>query len=226
MCNALVCLVNMDPLILAYTQRGTVHKADACTLAQENFLDEHLQRDGNLTFQFNETVDYRLPLSRLTSIGIYRGYAENLYLAARNALKKNGYSFIHSLKGTEYFRTLLNQGGLPVNYIKNNDGNMGNFSRFLKGLVRELSMINYDWNGEDNSIIEQFNCISYLGKAFKNENIYDVAMQIAHAIIMDDNTLLPYDDTDASLAELTKSLKKEYTRARSCLLYTSPSPRD
>ena len=35
------------------------------------------------------------------SIGIYRGYAENLYLAARNALKKNGYTFIHSLKGTE-----------------------------------------------------------------------------------------------------------------------------
>ena len=60
----------MDPLILAYTQRGTVHKADACTLAQENFLDEHLQRDGNLTFQFNETVDYRLPLSRLTSLNI------------------------------------------------------------------------------------------------------------------------------------------------------------
>ena len=119
------------------------------------------------------------------SIGIYRAYAENLYLAARNALKKNGYTFIHSLKGTEYFRTLLNQGGLPVNYIKNNDGNMGSFSRFLKGLVRELSMINYDWNDKDNSIIEQFNCISYLGKAFKNENIYDVAMQIAHAIIMD-----------------------------------------
>lgn len=149
------------------------------------------------------------------SIGIYRGYAENLYIAARKALKRNGYTFIHSLKGTEYFRTLLNQGGLPVNYIKNNDGNMGSFSRFLKGLVRELSMINYDWNDGDNSIIEQFNCISYLGKAFKNENIYDVAMQIAHAIIMDDNTLLPYDDTDVSLSELTQSLKKEYTRAKS-----------
>ena len=53
LCDALEGLVNMDPLILAYTQRGTVHKADACTLAQENFLDEHLQRDGNLTFQFN-----------------------------------------------------------------------------------------------------------------------------------------------------------------------------
>ena len=70
MCNALVCLVNMDPLILAYTQRGSVHKADACTLAQENLLDEHHQRDGNLTFQFKETVDYRLTLFRLTSLNI------------------------------------------------------------------------------------------------------------------------------------------------------------
>ena len=35
------------------------------SIAQKNLLDEHYQRDGNLTFQFNETVDYRLPLSRL-----------------------------------------------------------------------------------------------------------------------------------------------------------------
>lgn len=147
-------------------------------------------------------------------IGLSRSYSDDLYMAARKALIKYGYSFIHSLKGTEYFRTLLNQGGLPVNYIKRSDSNMGNFSRFLKGLVRELSIINYDWSNDDNSIIQQFSCISYLGKAFKNDNIYDVSMQIAHAIIMDDNALLPYDDTDASLAELTSSLKKEYTRAK------------
>ena len=148
------------------------------------------------------------------SLGLNREYAESVYMAARKALKRNGYKFIHSLKGTEYFRTLLNQGGLPVNYIKNNDGNMGNFTRFLKGLVSELSIVNYDWNNEDRSIIQQFNCISYLGKSFKNENIFDVAMQIAHAIIMDDNSLLPYDDTDESLSLLTKSLKKEYTHAK------------
>ena len=70
LCDALECLVNMDSLIPAYTQRGAVHKADACTLAQENLLDEHYQWDGYLTFQFNETVDYRLPLSRLTSANI------------------------------------------------------------------------------------------------------------------------------------------------------------
>ena len=149
-----------------------------------------------------------------TGIGLSYIYGEDLYMAARSALKKHGYTFIHSLKGTEYFRTLLNQGGLPVNYIKKNDSNISTFSRFLKGLVRELTSINIDWSSTDHTIIQQFSCISYLGKSFKNENIYDVSMQIAHAIIMDDNTLLPYDDTDASLAELTKSLKKEYTRAQ------------
>lgn len=147
-------------------------------------------------------------------IGLRRVYGEDLFMAARSALEKHGYTFLHSLKGTEYFRTLLNQGGLPVNYIINSDGNFGSYSRFLRGLVRELSIIGYDWNHDDHTIIQQFGCISYLGKAFKNENIYDVSMQIAHAIITDDNSLLPYDDTDASLAELTKSLKKEYTRAK------------
>ncbi len=158
--------------------------------------------------------DYPSKEGVATDLGLPKNKAEDLYKAARHALEKNRYTFFRSLKGTEYFRTLLNQGGLPVNYIKNNDGNMSNFSRFLKGLVRELSVINYDWNEEDNSTIQQFSCISYLGKAFKNENIYDVAMQIAHAIIMDDNTLLPYDDTDASFVELTESLKREYTRAK------------
>ena len=147
-------------------------------------------------------------------IGLSRDLSDKLYMTARNALLRNGYTFLHSLKGTEYFRTLLNQGGLPINYIKNS-GNLGCFSRFLKELVSELSTINYDWNEIDSSIIRQFNCVSYLGKAFKNENIYDVSMQIAHAIIAEEKNLLPYDDTDESLAELTRSLETAYTRAKS-----------
>lgn len=146
-------------------------------------------------------------------IGIHSSYANELYKATREALQKHGYTFLHSLKGTLYFRTLLNQGGLPINYITNS-GNMGNYSRFLKELVSELSLINIDWNEVDSSIIQQFNCISYLGKAFKNENIYDVSMQIAHAVIVGEKDILPYDDTDASLAELTKSLETAYSRAK------------
>ena len=147
-------------------------------------------------------------------IGLDRHYAEDLFKAAKSALIRRHCRFIRTFHGTQYFRTLLNQGGMPINYIKNNDSNLGSYSRFLKGLVRELSTINYDWSNEDNSIIQQLNCVSYLAKSFKNENIYDVSMQIAHAIIANDTNLLPYDDTDASLVELTESLQQEYNRAK------------
>lgn len=148
-------------------------------------------------------------------LGIPVKYSTDLFNAARSALKKYKYTFIHSQKGTEYFRTLLNQGGLPVKYIRHSDNEFGGFKRFLSGLVRELSSINIDWNNYDTSIIQQFNCISYLSKAYKNENIYDVAFQIAHAIIMEDNNLLPYDDSNSSsLSSLTDSLKREYRRSK------------
>ena len=70
------------------------------------------------------------------SLGLSRGYAEKLYLAAREALEKHKFTFIHSLKGTEYFRSLLNQGGLPVNYIKNNEGNSTSRRTFQGRSVR------------------------------------------------------------------------------------------
>lgn len=147
-------------------------------------------------------------------LGLPRNCWEELYKAARHGLKSHGFTFIHSLKGNEYFRTLLNQGGLPVNYIKKGT-NLSGFSRFLMGLVEELSSINIDWNDNNLDLIKSFNCISYLAKAFKNDNIYDVSLQIAHAIISKEDNWLPYDDSDSSLSELTKSLKKEYQRVKS-----------
>ena len=73
-------------------------------------------------------------------LGLPRPCWNQLYKAARHGLESHGFTFIHSLKGNEYFRTLLNQGGLPVNYIKNGN-NLSGFSRFLIGLVEELSLI-------------------------------------------------------------------------------------
>lgn len=105
------------------------------------------------------------------AIGLPASCWETLYKAARQGLKSQGFSFINSLKGNEYFRTLLNQGGLPVNYIKNGN-NLGGFSRFLIGLVEELSSVNVDWNENNIDLIKNFNCVAYLGKAFKNDNIY------------------------------------------------------
>lgn len=191
----------------ALKQTLRCHTSDLARYGEEAALcyAEWWRRDYRGTIPSKEDV--------AMGIGLHRRLGDDLYMAARKALQKHGYVFLHSLKGTEYFRTLLNQGGLPVNYIKNS-GNIGNFSKFLKELVSELSSINLDWNDVDSSIIQQFNCISYLGKAFRNENIYDVSMQIAHAIIVGEKELLPYDDTDASLAELTKSLETAYSIAK------------
>ena len=75
-------------------------------------------------------------------IGLPQYCWERLYKAARNGLRNHGFTFMHSLKGNEYFRTLLNQGGLPVNYIKNGT-NLGGFSRFLIGLVEGLDCNEY-----------------------------------------------------------------------------------
>lgn len=191
----------------ALKQTLRCHTSDLAKYGEEAALcyAEWWRRDYRGTIPSKEDV--------AMGIGLHRRLGDDLYMAARKALQKHGYAFLHSLKGTEYFRTLLNQGGLPVNYIKNS-GNIGYFSKFLKELVSELSSINLDWNEVDSSIIQQFNCISYLGKAFRNENIYDVSMQIAHAIIVGEKELLPYDDTDVSLAELTKSLETAYSRAK------------
>lgn len=191
----------------ALKQTLRIHTSDLAKYGEEAALcyAEWWRRDYKGNIPSKEDV--------AMGIGIHSSYANELYKAAREALQKHGYTFLHSLKGTLYFRTLLNQGGLPINYITNS-GNMGNYSRFLKELVSELSLINIDWNEVDSSIIQQFNCISYLGKAFKNENIYDVSMQIAHAVIVEEKDILPYDDTDASLAELTKSLETAYSSAK------------
>lgn len=138
---------------------------------------------------------------------------DELYLAARKALLNHHFRIISVSQRREYFRTMLGQGGIPVNYVKAGS-NFSNYSAFLRGLVHELSVINYDWNDADSSIVQNLNCISRLPRSFQNESIYDISLQIAHAIITDDDTLLPYDSDDRSLAELTKGLKREHERAR------------
>lgn len=150
-----------------------------------------------------------------TSLGLDSRFADTLFVAAKESLRRRGYTFIRSQFRCEYFRTLLNQGGLPLNYIMKAN-NLGAFSRFLRGLVEELSSINYNWNEIDISVIKQFNCISYLSDSFKNDSIYDVSMQIAHAIIREDKSLLPYDEVDSnsSLKELTRSLEVTYKNVR------------
>lgn len=56
--------------------------------------------NGNIPSKEDVAVEIGLDICR----------AGELYMAARMALQRNGFTFIHSIKRTEYFRTLLNQG--------------------------------------------------------------------------------------------------------------------
>ena len=138
--------------------------------------------------------------------------AEELYKSAKRALCELKFKFISGNR-IEYFRTMLSQGGIPINYIKSGT-NLSSYKRFLSGLVRELSSINYDWNICDSNILERLNCVSYLATSFHNSSIYDVSIQIARAIICEDDEYLPYDSSDKDLSDLTESLRNEYSNVK------------
>ena len=93
--------------------------------------------------------------------------------------------------------------------------NLSSYKNFLKGLVRELTILNVDWNETDASFVSTLGCVAYLPSSFQNDSIYDISLQVAHAIIEGNNDLLPYDADERALGDLTSSLRNEYKRAKS-----------
>ena len=56
LCYFLERFMNMDSLVLAYPQGGTVNEADTCAFAPKHLLDEQNQWDSHLFFLFDKTV--------------------------------------------------------------------------------------------------------------------------------------------------------------------------
>ena len=146
-----------------------------------------------------------------SDLGVYD--SEDLYKAARKALSDRHFPFIKTTR-TEYFRTLLCQGGIPMRHITSGN-NLSRYKNFLKGLVRELTILNVDWNETDSSFVSSLGCVAHLPSSFHNDSIYDISLQVAHAIIDGNNDLLPYDADERALGDLTSSLRNEYKKAKS-----------
>lgn len=144
------------------------------------------------------------------SIGIPLEAGDDLYYSARESLKKWGVAFLHDNR-YHYFRTLLAQGGLPLNHVINNKTNFGTYKQFLRGLVRELTNLNTDYSSD---IVPKLDCVGYLPKSFNNSSIYDISVQIAHAIIEGREDLLPYDSQKSDLKDLTNSLRQTVEQTR------------
>lgn len=145
------------------------------------------------------------------SVGIPADESDALYRYARRAMRQWGFRPIHDTR-YHYFRSLLLQGGLPMNHVVNNSSNFNNYKVFLKSLVHDLSNITTDFTAD---IVPQLSCVSYLPKSFCNNSIYEISVQIAHAIIEGREDLLPYDSSKGGeLKELTDSLRKTANQAR------------
>lgn len=145
------------------------------------------------------------------SVGIPTAKSDALYRYARRAMRQWGFRPIHDTR-YHYFRSLLLQGGLPMNHVVNNSNNFNNYKVFLKSLVHDLSNITTEFTAD---IVPQLSCVSYLPKSFCNNSIYEISVQIAHAIIEGREDLLPYDSSKGGeLKELTDSLRKTASQAR------------
>lgn len=145
------------------------------------------------------------------SAGISSEGSDALYKAARKAMRIWGIKPIHDTH-YHFFRSLLLQGGLPINHVVNNKGNFNNYSVFLRSLVKDMSNLNTEFTTD---IIPRLSCVSYLPKSFCNNSIYEISIQIARAIIEDREDLLPYDSSkQGELRELTSSLQRTAQQAK------------
>lgn len=146
------------------------------------------------------------------NLGLSNCYSDDFYKVAKRGAQQLGFKFIQKDGRHYYFRTMLLQGGLPINYIRQNQSGFSGYKQFLIGLVKEVKAIDVDWNNTD--FIYTLPCINYLPISFNNEGIFDLSLQIAHAIIEGRDDLLPYDAQDGEWENLTNELKRESSREK------------
>ena len=132
-------------------------------------------------------------------------YTSELYELARKGGKDLNIEPIVIVSNKLWFRSLLIQGGLPINHIHSNSQNLSYFKTFLRGLVSYTKSVYINWN--DCSFIENLPCTNRLPESFQNEGIYQLSLQIARAIYEEDDELFPYDAKEGDWKGLTDDLK-------------------
>lgn len=137
---------------------------------------------------------------------------KELYSAAKRFLTKYNIPLIRQ-QYTLYFRTLLYQGGLPINFIINNDNNYSSYVNFLQELCYEISDKIIDW--DDVSIFDHLGCKDSLSPSFRTDEIYGLSLRLIRAIIQDREDLLPYNDlTSDKFRRLTARIRESIRNAQ------------
>lgn len=118
-------------------------------------------------------------------------------------LAKKGGNFLNfnwiRIQNTLYLKTLLLQGGLPINHIKNNKGKYRDFL---------LKIIHLNPNA-----IEDFSSdceiTGLLPKSSQNDIIYSSCLEIVRAVLDNDESILTSFKQNNDLTEITNDLIKE-----------------
>lgn len=139
------------------------------------------------------------PSKREVFRSIANGHAfdeETFYQYAKRGATLLGIRWIRN-QNTLYFRTLLLQGGLPVEHIANNQGA---YTRFLLRIL-ELNPISIDDFAFDSTVT------SLLPASSRNDEVYACCLDIVKAIIADDEEYLNILEQDKTLNQISTALK-------------------
>ena len=101
-------------------------------------------------------------------------------------------------QNTLYFRTLLLQGGLPLSHISENQGK---YQAFLLAVLEEQPETIEDF-------IFKTHIIDLLPKSSQNDTIYENCLEIVKSILNKDGEYDILLESDESLNEISKTLKK------------------
>lgn len=122
--------------------------------------------------------------------------AHQFYKTAKKGAKMLGIKWI-SKQNTLYFRTLLLQGGLPLNHIS---ANKSNYKNFLLAVLEEQPEKIEDF-------VFQPNIINLLPPSSRNEIIYENCFEIVQSILKDDNLYEELFKSNDTIKEITDALK-------------------
>jgi hypothetical protein len=169
-----------------YTSSLTLDPRDACLYYAEwwkrNFNGGKPSRD-DVFKSLSGNINYRMK-------------NKDFYKLARKGANMLGVQWI-SKQYTLYFRTLLLQGGLPLNHISENQGN---YQNFLLAVLEEQPETIEDF-------IFKPHIINYLPTSSRNDIIYENCLEIVRSILNEEDQ---YDDlfsSNAAIKDISGKLK-------------------
>lgn len=109
------------------------------------------------------------------SLGLNPEQSDDLYKWAKRGLSQLKIAPIVRNGRTHSFRTLLMQGGLPLNSLKNGN-NKANYGAFFEGLIKYTNEVDVDY--EDISFIDYLPCRNRLSPSFQTADFYELNLLI------------------------------------------------